>query len=466
MPDGYKLLNLPGLASRGLLILRVNIIAASVLIWVVSALALTFTRSSLRAISVWPSPDGSLADTGWVGAAVSRWYHLAVGVLIIVSACGVGFALAYPFGEAVSAYNIGASSAAAASQYFAEQIGGIGFYPVIFLLLPVAATLTAAVVSFNLRSSAITVGAVAVATLAWATTSRVLALNVVGTSLPVGAWLLATLVTSLRKPLGGAEGSQAEPWLPAIEPPQPDSTSRPTLRIRLGRWLAQIKPVEPPEEPKDAPLPGTMVQRGPFRDARSRANLALAWATLLSVVPVAYLIWGTLTTLPKNDSQPINTSYVISQIVAEIVRWVLTGWLYGLLLPVLPGRVGPVKALWLSGAWFAASVPVIIIDDWTGADPGRVWLFPGLQLLLFLTALAVLMDYSTVHAWAAGRLSWSATWATLLKVYNFEGVRKIALYAAPAVAAIIAIGQQVVSGTGLDFVNSLLSQVQSLLGGR
>ena len=124
------------------------------------------------------------------------------------------------------------------------------------------------------------------------------------------------------------------------------------------------------------------------------------------------------------------------------------------------------KALWLSGAWFAASAPVAIVDGWTGADPGRVWLFPGLQLLLFLTVLAVLMDFSTVRAWADDDLPLAANWSTLLKVYNFEGARKVVLYSAPAAAAVIAIGQQVVSGTGLDFVNSLLSGAQSLFGGR
>jgi hypothetical protein len=194
--------------------------------------------------------------------------------------------------------------------------------------------------------------------------------------------------------------------------------------------------------------------------------LALAWATLLSVVPVAYLIWGTLTALPKNGSQPIQASFVLSQAVSEVVRWTLTGWLYGLLLPMLPGRVGPVKALWLSGAWFAASAPVAIVDAWTGADPGRVWLFPGLQLLLFMTILAVLMDLSTVRAWGGGHLPLTANWSTLLKVYNFENARQVALYAVPAVAAVIAIVQQVISGTGLDFVNSLVSGAQSLLGGR
>lgn len=455
-------------ATWGLWSIRANIIVSAILIWLVGWLVLALARSSLRAVSVWANPDGSLRDTGGVGVVVARWYQLAVGVLAIVSAYGVGYALANPFGQAAVAYRDSISSAESASSYFAGQIGSQAIYPVLFLLLPVAATLTAAIVNSTMPSSVLTVKVVAVATLAWAIASRVLDFDIVGTNLPVGAWILAAIVTvSLRKPLrdSGANGND-KPWLPVRKTPQPDSPLPMTLRIRLGRWLTKQQPVESEKESKDLPPPGSLVQRGPFRDVRSRANVSLAWATLLSVVPVAYLIWGTLTTLPKYSTQPINTSYVLSQIVAEIVRWVLTGWLYGLLVPVLPGRVGPVKALWLSGAWFAASVPIVILDGWTGANPGRGWLFPGLQLLLFLTALAVLVDLSTVHAWMGGRTSLMESWTTLLEVYNFEGVRKVALYAAPAAAAVIAVGQQVVTGTSLDFVNSLLSQLPGLLGGK
>ena len=453
----------PDIAALAPLVAISNVIVVLVLVWAVSALVLMFTRSSLLALSAWTTPKGSLADTGGIGTAVVRWYHLAAGVITVVSAYAVGYEAANYFGKAFNAYRIGAVSAVSASGQLVTEIGNIGVYPVMFLLLPVAAALVAAIISSTMSPSVMTVGVAATATLAWATTSRALDLNVAGTSLPVGAWILTALVAlSLRKPVRDSASGQSDPWLPVREPPQVDSSSRTTLRVRLGRWLAQVQP----EDPKDLPIPGSMVQRGPFRDARARANLALAWGTLLSMIPVAYLIWGSLTALPKNGSDPINTSYVLSQIVTEIVRWTLTGWLYGILLPLLPGRVGPVKALWLSGAWFVASAPVAIVDIWTGAGQGRVWLFPGLQLLLFLTALAVLMDLSTVHAWAGGQQSWAENWSTLLKVYNFEDARKVVLYAAPAAAAIIAIGQQVVSGTGLDFVNSLLSQVQTLLSGR
>ena len=429
------------------LLTALNITAVLLLIWVVSALVLMFTRSALRAVSASTTPNGSLAVTGGIGAEVVRWYQIVAGAVIVVSAYAVGYGLANPLGKALSAYRAGAASAASASTQLATDIGNMGIYPVMFLLLPVAATLIAATISSTMPASAMTVEVVATASLAWAATSRALDLNVVGTSLPVGTWILTALVAlSLRKPLRDNSSGQAEPWLP----------------IRLSRWLAQEKH----EIPTDSAPPGTLVQRGPFSDAHARANLALAWATLLSVIPVAYLVWGTLIALPKNGSQPIETSFVVSQAVTEVVRWTLTGWLYGLLLPMLPGRVGPVKALWLSGAWFAASAPVAIVNIWTGADPGRVWLFPGLQLLLFLTVLGVLTDLSTIRAWAGAHSSLATNWSTLLKVYNFEGTRKVVLYAAPAVAAVIAIGQQVVSGTGLDFVNSLLSGAQSLLGGR
>jgi hypothetical protein len=109
---------------------------------------------------------------------------------------------------------------------------------------------------------------------------------------------------------------------------------------------------------------------------------------------------------------------------------------------------------------FAASAPIAIVDVWTGNDPGRVRLFPGLQLLLFLTVPAVLVDLSTIRAWEGTQLSMAANWSTLLKAYNFEGTRKVLLYAAPAAAAVIAIGQQMISGTGLEFINSLLQRLK------
>jgi hypothetical protein len=450
---------IPGIDPWAPPVVITNIILVSILLWAVSALVLIFTRSSLRAISTRTTYGGPRKEADEIGVATARWYRVASGVVIIGSAYAVGYGLAHFLGKAFNAYYLGAASGASASGELATEISAIAVYPVLFLVLPVAATLVAATISSKASASVMTPGVVAMAALAWATTSRALSLNVAGTSLPVGAWILTVIVwLGLRKTVRDSAKWQTEPWLPVRKPPQAASSSRVPFRTRLGRWLAQEKR----EVPKDPPPPATCVKRGPFRDPRARAYSALAWATLLSVVPVAYLIWGTLRALPKNGSDPVNASFVVSQVVAEVVRWTLAGWLYGLLIPVLPGRVGPVKALWLSGAWFAASAPVVIVDGWTGADPGRGWLFPGLQLLLFLTVLAVLMDLSTVEVWAGGRFFSAANRSTLLDVYNFDDARKIVLYVAPAIAAIIVIGQQVVTGTSLDFVNSILSGAQNL----
>ena len=126
-----------------------NITLALMLVWAVSALVLMFTRSSLRAISVWTAPWGSLANTGGVGPAVVRWYYLGTGAVIVVSAYAVGYALASPLGEAFSAYRIGAASARLASEELASYIRDVAVYPVMFLLLPLAATLIAAIISSN-----------------------------------------------------------------------------------------------------------------------------------------------------------------------------------------------------------------------------------------------------------------------------------------------------------------------------
>jgi hypothetical protein len=80
-----------------------------------------------------------------------------------------------------------------------------------------------------------------------------------------------------------------------------------------------------------------------------------------------------------------------------------------------------------------------------------------LQLLLFLAALGVWYDYRTVRAAGGG-------WSELRVVYRLKETRRLATYAVPVALALLALGQQVVSGTGTDFVKGVLETVPKLLG--
>lgn len=394
----------------------VNAALAVLLVWVLSAMFVEFTRFSLGAVRLVP-------------IAPRRWYPRAAEAVVAASACAVGYGLGSYLGTAFAAYRADPASRSSAAGGLAAEIAHIGIYLGPFLLLAVLTAKMAAAVTSRLTATRwIAADAVGGAALAWAAMSRSLDLSIVGMSLPVAAWALAAVIaTVLARRIADVPGG---PWLPAAPASSP-----------------------PPE----------LLRRGPYRAARTRARLGLTWAAALSAGPVAYLLWASLTALP-DKAMAFEVSIVTAQVVGEVVRWLLTGWLYGLLLPVLPGRIGPLKALWLAAMWFATSLPVAVADMWTGNGAGREWLFPGLQLLLFLTVLAVVLDLVTVRVWAASGSRLADNWSALLKVYNVNNARQIILYAAPAVAAVVAIGQQLVSGTALDFVSSLLTGTPTLLG--
>jgi hypothetical protein len=83
-----------------------------------------------------------------------------------------------------------------------------------------------------------------------------------------------------------------------------------------------------------------------------------------------------------------------------------------------------------------------------------------LQLLLFLVAFSAIWDARILDA----RLSW-ASLDRLREAYNLQQARSLALYAIPLLLAIIALGQQVASGSGVEFVKSALSVVPAVFGG-
>jgi hypothetical protein len=127
----------------------------------------------------------------------------------------------------------------------------------------------------------------------------------------------------------------------------------------------------------------------------------------------------------------------------------------------LPGRYGPVRAVILCGLWFTVGFAFSRVQGWL--DPGsggRSWTFFGLQLLSLLVAFSVIWDARILDA----RLSW-ASLDRLREAYSLQQARSLALYAIPLLLAIIALGQQVASGSGVEFVKSALSVVPAVLGG-
>jgi hypothetical protein len=443
--------------AEGRLATFCDVMLVSLVIWASTALVIVLVRATLSAVPARPlqsagmpgkgGDNGERTVTGLERQTVPL-YRRAVVAVSISGAIAAAYALSGVVGQAWAEFRFPNSQWPGSLARLADRVGDLSIYPAAYLVLPLTAALAAARVTRYATAHTLTRRAVALAALAWAVTSRAPDLEAFGTALPIGAWLVAALVAAgavVSLPGSGSDGAPGE-----------ESAD---FRLRREAWLAGAPLVQPTAD---------VLRAGPGLNAGDRVNIAVRWSVLLAVLPVGYLLWGSLTTIPGDGSQSSQAPFVISQVVNEVLRWTLTGCLYALLLPWLPGRVGPVKALWLAGAWFAAALPVAVINGWTGNTTGREWLFPGLQLVLFLTVLGVLVDASTLYGRAdAGRPATPrATWAALLQAYNVDGIRPVLLYAAPAALAIIGIGQQVVSGTALEFVTSLLSATSPVIGGR
>ena len=230
------------------------------------------------------------------------------------------------------------------------------------------------------------------------------------------------------------------------------------LLVLVAALLIGVRRREPDEmltsEVKASGLANTETSRrllshGPTDQWTGNLRAAVEVAAVIAVVPVTFFAWASLDTLPIRTEFGVNAAFLVGSLIREAARWVATATVFGLLYRYLPGRIGPLKGLFLSGVWFGAAAVSELINRWAGSDSGRVWTFPALQVVLFLVVLSLVYDYMTIRA-AGG------TWADLQTAYGIERTRTAVTYAIPAALAVLAIAQQVASGTGLEFVRGVL----------
>jgi hypothetical protein len=249
----------------------------------------------------------------------------------------------------------------------------------------------------------------------WAVLAQLPVLHFANIQLPVGAAIMAILV-----------------WALTTKRPTPpdDSTSYNEIRTHL---------------PKNSP--------------EANAFLACNIAAVLAIVPVGYFIYATITHLPHDLQQqgPI-LLFVSAGALSQLVGWILAGLIFAGLSTRLFGGVGPGRALVLSSTWFVAAFAVHIIDGWTrGTGGGRAWSFPGFELLLFLLVFSIIWDACT-----ARQDSWKATFDKLKKAYNIQETRVALYYVLSALVALIILGEQIVNGSGIQAVRSVLEVIPPL----
>ena len=154
-----------------------------------------------------------------------------------------------------------------------------------------------------------------------------------------------------------------------------------------------------------------------------------------------------------------DTVFVVVSFLGQLTGWLIIGVFYGLLNSRLPGRIGPVRALVLAGAWFAVAIAVNIVTNVLHYPANKGWIFAGLQLTLFLIAFSVVWD-----ACALKEKTLSEIVDKLRTAYHLKETQAIALYAIPVVLALVALVQQLASGSGADFVTGILNEAAAAFG--
>jgi hypothetical protein len=157
-------------------------------------------------------------------------------------------------------------------------------------------------------------------------------------------------------------------------------------------------------------------------------------------------------TLP--DRQPPNTTALYldaaASLFGEIAFWLAAALVMGCLYPYLPGRNGVLKSLVLTAIY---ATTLAISARLLGGGSG--WIFRSLELLLFLAALGVSLDWMTIVR--AGLY-----WRHLPELYRLRDVRVLAGSASSLLLALLAIGQQVLSGDAQSAVIEIIKSFASL----
>jgi hypothetical protein len=213
--------------------------------------------------------------------------------------------------------------------------------------------------------------------------------------------------------------------------------------------------------PKESPPSSRLRTRMPRHNPVGNTILAIKIAAALAIIPVSYFAYTIITSLPKNLQQPgPEMIFVVAGVVGQLTGWILIGVIFAGLSTRLRGNVGPIRALVISAAWFAAAFTVHIVDGWTQNPTGRSWSFFGVQLLLFLVTFSVIWD-----AYILSEHPWKDSLSQLREAYKIQQARAVVLYAVPLLLAIIVLGQQVANGNGVEFVKSALNVVPAVFGG-
>ena len=158
-------------------------------------------------------------------------------------------------------------------------------------------------------------------------------------------------------------------------------------------------------------------QRGKTPVRRTAATGAVLGA-ILGIIPALITL---LTTHPSPDSSGFPILNFFGGTAWPLFQWTGLGWLIGYSLPLMRGRNGSEKAIWLFIASIGAILPIDVI--WSDSGDWLQTLIGSVELLIFLMAASVyLCDFRILRAARMRAVDWFTiqnwhfivTWSTAL----------------------------------------------------
>lgn len=198
-----------------------------------------------------------------------------------------------------------------------------------------------------------------------------------------------------------------------------------------------------------------LLYRGLAANQLDNARRIATWGGYLAVVPVAYFLWTTLGEI-SSENLEFRVLTIVLALLVEAARWIVGGFAFGYLYRVLPGRIGPVKALWFTGLWALSAVIPTAIARGLDVDLTQQFIYRAAQFALFVIVLAVTADLLAIRAAGGG-------FRDLRSVYSLQNYGEVAAAVTPALLLALTLAQQIAAGSGFEVANAFLSGIGGVL---
>jgi len=195
---------------------------------------------------------------------------------------------------------------------------------------------------------------------------------------------------------------------------------------------------------------------GPDGAAERFASLCReGWWAL--AVPMAYSAYALLHARAGSvfaSHNELGVLALLASLFGQLLVWPVAAWCFILVMPILPGRVGPAKGL-LAGVFCA--IPPALASAFVKSGAGHAgWVFLFAELTLVFTAIGFVLDYHSMK-----REDWDLS--KLGELYNITDLRSALVYLGPLAVVLIGVIQGLANGSGVSALQELATHSSSLV---